>query len=271
MLSPYIGVLLAGKYRLEKQIGHGGMGTVWRALHVSLNAPVAVKLLILSPSQPATRTNPSAAIPPGILQRFHKEAQAAASIRSPHVVQILDHGVDDALGLPFIIMELLEGESLGQRLVRQPRLAAAEAVHILTQVARALSRVHEAELVHRDLKPENVFLVTNDDDVVAKILDFGIAKANVGALGSGMTRTGDVMGTPYYMSPEQLRGSKDVDAASDLWAFGVMACECFTGRRPFESDTYGGLTLKICVEPIPPPSSFAPVPQGFDTWFFRCV
>jgi eukaryotic-like serine/threonine-protein kinase len=270
MTSARVGTVLVGKYRLEQQIGQGGMGTVWRALHLGLNAPVAVKLLWLPTTQLQAKGE-AAPIPAAALQRFHAEAQTAAAIRSPHVVQILDHGVDDAVGAPFIVMELLEGESLAHRLQRETRLSASAAAHLLTHVGRALSRVHEAGLVHRDLKPDNVFLVSNDDEIIAKVLDFGIAKAQLNALSSGMTRTGDVMGTPYYMSPEQLRGSKDVDLGTDLWAFGVMACECVTGLRPFDAETYSGLTLKICVEPIALPSSLGSVPRGFDAWFLRCV
>jgi serine/threonine-protein kinase len=135
-----------------------------------------------------------------------------------------------------------------------------------------LSRAHEAGIVHRDLKPDNVFLVVNEDEEVAKVLDFGIAKAQAHALGQdSSTRTGAIMGTAYYMSPEQISGTKNVDYRTDLWAMGVMACECLTGRRPFESETIGGITLKICVEPVPLPSSLAPVPPGFDDWFTKIV
>ncbi|MEO8903169.1 MAG: serine/threonine-protein kinase [Polyangiaceae bacterium] len=256
------GTLLAGKYRLEVLIGRGGMGSVWRAEHLGLNAPVAVKLLdMVDFSDSAEARN-----------RFHREARAAAAIRSPHVVQILDHGVDPALGVPFIVMELMEGESLAQRLARSGRISAAEVARVFTHVARALSRAHEAGIVHRDLKPDNVFLVRNEDEEVAKVLDFGIAKAQGHGLGSdSATRTGAVMGTAYYMSPEQISGAKNVDFLTDLWAFGVMACECLTGRRPFDADTIGGLTLRICIEPVPVPSHFAPVPAGFDGWFARVV
>ncbi len=256
------GHILAHKYRLEVLIGRGGMGSVWRAEHLGLNAPVAVKLLDAGGS----------ALTPELLQRFYREARAAANIRSPHVVQILDHGVDELLGVPFIVMELMEGETLAQRLARAGRLDLADVAHVLTHVARALARAHEAGIVHRDLKPDNVFLVRNEDEVVAKVLDFGIAKAQAHALDKeGATRTGAVMGTAYYMSPEQISGTRDVDLSTDLWAFGVVACECLTGRRPFDAETIGGLALKICAEPVPAPSSLGPVPSGFDQWFFRIV
>src|SRR6478609_6795491 len=256
------GTVLAGKYRLETLIGRGGMGSVWRAEHLGLNAPVALKLLNLVEFEGAAEA----------LARFHREARAAAAIRSPHVVQILDHGVDPTFEVPFIVMELMEGESLANRLARCGRIAPPEVGKVFAHVARALSRAHEAGIVHRDLKPDNVFLVSNEDEEVAKGLDFGIAKARAHALGrDSNTRTGAIMGTAYYMSPEQISGTKNVDFRSDLWAMGVMACECLTGRRPFEADTIGGITLKICVEPVPLPSSLGPVPAGFDEWFAKIV
>jgi eukaryotic-like serine/threonine-protein kinase len=256
------GTLLGGKYRLEELIGRGGMGSVWRAHHLGLNAPVAVKLLNLE----------SGAAVADVVNRFHREARAAAAIRSPHVVQILDHGVDEATAAPFIVMELMEGESLASRLERVGRIRPAEAQRIFTQVARALSRAHEVGIVHRDLKPDNVFLVRNEDEEVAKVLDFGIAKAQAHGLdGGSATQTGALMGTAYYMSPEQISGKKNIDFRTDLWAFGVMACECLTGHRPFQADTLGGLTLRICIEPLPVPSSLGAVPPGFDAWFARIL
>lgn len=256
------GTVLAGKYRIESLIGRGGMGSVWRAEHLGLRAPVAVKLLDMPGGMPTAES----------LQRFHREARAAANIRSPHVVQILDHGVDAATGAPFIVMELMEGESLADRLQRLGRLSPGDVSQIFTHIARALVRAHEAGIVHRDLKPDNVFLVRNEDEVVAKVLDFGIAKVHAHSVGGdSATRTGSVMGTAYYMSPEQISGAKDIDFRTDLWAFGVMACECLTGARPFEADTIGGLTLKICVAPIPVPSHLAQVPRGFDAWFAGIV
>ncbi len=250
-----VGTLLAGKYRLEALIGRGGMGSVWRAEHLGLTAPVAVKLLDLHDSGGNAEA----------LARFHREARAAAAIRSPHVVQILDHGIDQHLGAPFIVMELMDGESLAQRLARQGRISPGETARVMTHVARALSRAHDAGIVHRDLKPDNVFLVRNEDEEVAKVLDFGIAKAHGHALaGDSGTRTGTVMGTAYYMSPEQISGQKSVDLRTDLWALGVMTYECVSGVRPFDAETIGGLTLKICVEPMPIPSQHALVPPGFD-------
>jgi len=251
------GTVFGGKYRLGQKLGQGGMGSVWRAEHVQLRSPVAIKLI-----EQSIATNPEA------LARFMREAQSAAALRSPHVVQILDHGADN--GVPYIAMELLEGESLAQRLERVHRLSPQEVSFILVQTARAITKAHEAGIVHRDLKPDNIFLVKNDDEEVAKVLDFGIAKAAGAALGpSSSTRTGALLGTPYYMSPEQAEGTRMVDFRTDIWAFGVIAFECLVGRRPFESEAFGSLLLAICTRPLPIPSSFGPVAPGFDEWFAK--
>ncbi|HVY29204.1 MAG TPA: serine/threonine-protein kinase [Polyangiaceae bacterium] len=252
------GQILQSKYRLERELGRGGMGSVWLAQHLTLQSQVAIKLI-----EPEIATNPEA------LARFLREAQAAASLRSPHVVQILDHGVDE--GVPFIVMELLDGESLAGRLERVQRLSPQETSRIMTQVARAMGRAHEAGIVHRDLKPDNIFLVRNDEEEIAKVLDFGVAKSRTHGMGgvSSATRTGSVLGTPYYMSPEQAEGSKTVDQRSDIWSMGVIAWECLLGTRPFESDTLGGLLLAICAREMPVPSRSGMVPPGFDAWFAR--
>jgi len=253
--------VLAGKYRLVSLIGRGGMGSVWKAEHLGLRAPVAVKLI-----------DQSIDMLPEALSRFHREAQAAASLRSPHVVQILDHGVDEASQVPFIVMELMDGESLATRLERSARLSAPETARIVSHVARALMRAHETGVVHRDLKPDNIFLVKNEDDEIAKVLDFGIAKSKAHALGNDTaTRTGSVLGTPYYMSPEQISGSKEIDYRTDLWALAVIAYEALTGQRPYTADTVGGLAIQICTQRPAPPSTHAPVPSGFDAWFDRAT
>ena len=255
------GFLLAGKYKLLSLLGEGGMGSVWRAEHLGLNAPVAVKVL-----------NPDIAATGEGLARFQREATAAAALRSPHVVQILDQGFDTATHQPFIVMELMEGESLAGRISRLGKLSPERTAVVVTHVARALARAHDAGIVHRDLKPDNVFLVRNDDEEIAKVLDFGIAKSEAHKLSGNVgTRTGTVMGTPYYMSPEQISGLKSVDFRTDLFALGVIACECLTGRRPFVADSIGGLAIKICTEPPPRPSALDAVPAGFDAWFERAV
>ena len=252
--------VLVGRYRLDERLGAGGMGSIWRAHHLVLAAPVAVKLIDRE-HVPDDET----------LARFMREAQSAATLRSPHVVQILDYGVDEQL--PFIVMELLDGENLAQRLRRLGRLGSADTARIVTHIGRAMARAHEANIVHRDLKPENVFLIRNEDEEIAKVLDFGVAKVSVGALGEDgtRTRTGSILGTPYYMSPEQAQGNKTVDHRSDLWSLGVIAFECLTGKRPFYSDGLGDLVLQICIRDIPVPSDVGSVPVGFDAWFARAV
>jgi len=252
--------VLVGRYRLDERLGAGGMGSIWRAHHLVLAAPVAVKLIDRE-AVPDEET----------LGRFMREAQSAATLRSPHVVQILDYGVDDKL--PFIVMELLDGENLAQRLRRLGKLASGDTARIVTHIGRAVARAHEANIVHRDLKPENVFLIRNEDEEIAKVLDFGVAKVSVGALGEEgtRTRTGSILGTPYYMSPEQAQGNKTVDHRSDLWSLGVIAFECVTGKRPFYSDGLGDLVLQICIRDIPVPSDIGSVPLGFDAWFARAV
>jgi serine/threonine-protein kinase len=250
--------VLAGRYRLERQLGKGGMGSVWLAEHLALRSWVAVKLM-----DPAIAATPEGA------ERFRREAQAAASLRSAHVVQVLDYGLHETT--PFLVMELLQGESLAACLERERRLTPDRTLAIMTQVARALGRAHAAGIVHRDLKPDNVFLVREDDQELVKILDFGIAKTPAAKFGGLETRTGVTMGTPYYMSPEQVEGKKAVDHRTDLWAMAVITSECLTGVRPFDGETYGELLLNICARPIPVPSSVGPVPGAFDAWFARAT
>jgi hypothetical protein len=256
-----VGSVLFCKYRLESLLGQGGMGSVWRAEHLGFKAPVAVKLMDAERAQTAEG-----------LARFHREAHAAAVIRSPHVVQVLDHGLDEETDTPFIVMELLEGETLGKRLRRAGQLSLAATAWVVADVCRALTRAHQAGIVHRDLKPENIFLVQEEEREIAKVLDFGVAKTNAVTVGLGeSTRTGDLLGTPYYMSPEQIRGARDVDGRSDLWALAVIACECVTGKRPFVGDTVGGLAVAICSDPIPSASSLGPASPAFEAWLERAL
>jgi len=250
--------VLAGRYRLERQLGKGGMGSVWLAEHLALRSWVAVKLM-----DPAIAATPEGA------ERFRREAQAAASLRSAHVVQVLDYGLHETT--PYLVMELMQGESLASCLEREKRLTPERTVAIMTQVARALGRAHSADIVHRDLKPDNIFLVREDDQELVKILDFGIAKTPQSQFGGMETRTGVTMGTPYYMSPEQVEGKKAVDFRTDLWAMAVIANECMTGVRPFDGSTFGELLLNICARPIPAPSSQGLHLPGFDAWFAKAT
>jgi serine/threonine-protein kinase len=255
--------LVAGKYRLTELLGRGGMGSVWAGIHTTLGTRVAVKFI-----------DAEHVDSPEARHRFENEARAAAALRSKHVVEVYDHGVMDD-GRPFIVMEFLDGEPLDRRLERVGRLPARDVARIVGQVCRALAKAHAAGIVHRDLKPENVFLVWDDEDGadVAKVVDFGIAKfTDATGPTTSATRTGSVLGTPYYMSPEQARGLRSVDYRSDLWSVGVIAFRCMTGRLPFEGEAVGDVLVKLCTAPIPVPSQYAPdVPPGFDAWLVRAL
>jgi len=255
--------LVAGKYELLRLIGRGGMGSVWEGRHVSLGTSVAIKFI-----EKEYADNDEAR------KRFDNEAHAAAALQSKHAIQIHDHGVTED-GKPYIVMELLVGEPLDKRLERVKVLALRDTAHIIQQVCRGLQKAHEHGIVHRDLKPENVFLVrsSDDDDEIAKVLDFGIAKIRASDQSvSSSTRTGAVLGTPFYMSPEQARGLRDIDHRTDLWSLGVIAFKCTTGRLPFEGESLGDLLVKICTVPIPMPSSYNPqLPPSFDAWFSRAL
>lgn len=248
--------MIAGKYRLESLIGHGGMGSVWRARHATLDMPVAIKFMA-----------PQALADAESRQRFDREARALAALRTPHIVQVLDHGVDG--DTPYIVMEHLEGEDLSTRLANRRRLPLAEVSHILSHVARALRRAHDAGITHRDLKPSNIFIARIDDEEVVKVLDFGVAKlAQTGALGDdGLTKTGTLLGSPGYMSPEQARG-KEVDYRSDLWALAVVIFRAVTGSKPFAGDSIAELVIKLCIDPRPVPSRIAgDLPPSVDRFF----
>ena len=255
MVEFQAGQVLAQRYRLSRLLGQGGMGSVWRADHLTLGSEVAVKLI-----DPEIGKNPEARA------RFVREAQAAAALRSPHVVQVLDYGMEGEV--PFIVMELMIGESLAERLQRVGQLAPEQTSRIMTDVARALAKAHDAGIVHRDLKPDNIFLVENDDVEVAKVLDFGVARVTAySADSASMTSTGAVLGTPFYMSPEQAEGLKQLDHRTDIWAMAVITFECLVGQKPFGGETLGGVFLAICARDIVVPSSLAAVPVGFDEWF----
>jgi serine/threonine protein kinase len=262
--TPPVQGLVAGKYQILGLIGRGGMGSVWEGRHTNLGTRVAVKFI-----------DPEYAESEEACARFVTEARAAATIQSKYAIQIFDNGVTD--GRPYIVMELLVGEPLDKRLDRLGRLTLQETARIIGHVSRALQRAHDAGIIHRDLKPENVFLVrsTDDDEEIAKVLDFGIAKIKgpPGQEGlSSSTKTGAVLGTPYYMSPEQARGLRNIDHRSDLWSLGVIAHKCVTGVLPFEGESVGDLLVKICTAPLPTPSLTAPgLPATFDAWFSKAL
>jgi serine/threonine protein kinase len=251
-----VGRIIAGKYCLLQQLGHGAMGSVWAAEHLALRSQVAVKLI----QQGALGL-------PHIPHRFEREARALAALRSPHVVQVLDYGVDS--GTQYLVMELLNGETLRARLTARGRLQAGEVGAIARQVGRAVSVSHAAGFVHRDLKPENVFLTSDGDELIVKVLDFGITKT-LASEATNLTDAGVMLGTCHYMSPEQARGGR-VDPRSDLWSLGVIVFECLTGSLPFRADSMFAAVSAICTAPIVVPSEVARVPAGFDAWFARAV
>lgn len=260
--APVKGRVLSGRYRLVEEIGRGGMGSVWRAERLGWQATVAVKLM--------TRTGDHK---PGARKRFEREVRLAAGLRSPHVVQVLDHGVDEETDTPYLVMELLEGESLATHLRHRGRLSTAETLSIVTQLCRALTRAHREGIVHRDLKPDNVFLVSNDEETLVKVLDFGVAKWIAPTdLDTFETRPGSLVGSPLYMSPEQLQTNSSIDHRADLWSLAVIVCECLTGKRPFSAPDFASLAVLLCGHgPRPDPSTLGPVPVGFDTWFRRAT
>jgi serine/threonine-protein kinase len=251
--------MISGRYRLEAPLGRGAMGEIWSAEHVRLKSHVAVKFL-----------DPSIADDPEMLDRFLREAQSAAAVRSTHVVQIFDCGVE--AGAPYISMELLQGESLDTRLGRCVWLAPEELNKIFGEVAIAIGNAHKMGVIHRDLKPGNIFLAREGELEITKVLDFGIAKVMSQSLSqtSGLgTRTGTLLGTPHYMSPEQARGSRDLDQSTDLWSLAIIAYECLTGHQPFSGSSLGDIVVRICTEEPRVPSSVADVPAGFDEWFLK--
>jgi eukaryotic-like serine/threonine-protein kinase len=254
---------IAGKYQLVRMLGRGGMGSVWEATHVSIGTHVAIKFIENAAGRDAEAQ-----------RRFHNEACAAAKLQSRHVIQVYDHGVTES-GEPYLVMELLRGEPLDARLTKVGRLSLRETAGIVAQICRALTRAHAEHIVHRDLKPENIFLVRelDSDEEVVKVVDFGIAKFSSGGPGPGSgTQTGALLGTPYYMSPEQAHNSKTVDHRSDLWAVGVLTYRCVVGKLPFDSDSFVDLMFQIVNGPSPVPSKHAPgLPDAFDAWFAKAV
>src|SRR5262245_24359558 len=242
------GTVIGGKYRIDGMIGRGGMGSVWSAMHLGLNQRVAVKLIArrYASSREAR-------------QRFDLEAKAAAQLRSRFVVQVYDNG-ETGDGTPYIVMELLEGESLDHRIHTRGAMPVDHAVRIITQVGRALTRAHAVGIVHRDLKPENIFLTRAEDDdgEIAKVLDFGIAKIKTPDSIDSATRTGAVLGTPLFMSPEQARGLKSVDHRTDLYSLGMVTFMMLTGHPAFTGESFGDILVAICTQPLPTLHQVAP-------------
>jgi serine/threonine-protein kinase len=239
--------VLLGKYRIERVLGRGGMGVVVRARHIDLDEVVAIKLL-----------RGDEVITHEMFARFAREAKAAAKLKSRHVVRVTDVGrLDD--GMPYMVMELLEGLDLSQTVRTKGPLEVGVAAQMIIQACEALAEAHALGIVHRDVKPSNLFVVARPDRALPllKVLDFGIAKAPE-SMDFSLTKTASVLGTPAYMSPEQLRSSRGVDARSDIWALGVVLYEIIEGRRPFEAEQFSELILKIGVDAPNPVTRMAP-------------
>jgi serine/threonine protein kinase len=236
-----VGDVIAGKYRVERVLGQGGMGMVVAATHIELDQLVAIKFLL-----PAAAANKSA------VERFAREARASAKLRSDNVVHVTDVGTFDS-GEPFIVMEYLEGQDLGQLLRAGGPLAIDDAVDYILQVCAALAEAHAAGIVHRDLKPANLFLAERQDTVrVVKVVDFGISKVTAVIPTGKITNTQDLMGSPLYMSPEQLSLSHDIDGRSDIWSLGIILYELIGGVPPFQDEGLPQLVTAVLVRPAPP-------------------
>jgi serine/threonine-protein kinase len=249
-MSLSTGDVIDGKYRIVRLIGEGGMGAVYEGENIRIHRTVAIKVLHAGVAE-----NQDA------VQRFEREAQAAGRIGSEHIVEVLDLGnLPD--GDRFMVMEFMDGDSLSARIQKRGRLTAQETYPVARQILEGLSAAHGAGIIHRDLKPDNVFLLKRRGGHVdfVKLLDFGISKFSAlsGESGFSMTRTGAVMGTPYYMSPEQAKGAKGMDHRADLYAVGVILYECITGRVPFNADTFNELLFKIVLETPQPIEQVVP-------------
>jgi eukaryotic-like serine/threonine-protein kinase len=248
-----------GNYRSISLLGEGGMGAVYLAEHPDIGRRVAVKVLHTD----LTRD-------PQLLTRFLNEARAANAIHHPNIIEILDSGTTDG-GMPYLVMELLEGETLAARVRRLGKLSLAEALDIAYQTASAVGAAHRKNIVHRDLKPDNLFIIadhSNPGRERVKVLDFGIAKLQAKTTPGMMvqTRTGTVMGTPAYMSPEQCLGNRELDARSDIYSLGIILYEMLCGRTPYVSTGFGELLDMHLHAPFPPPAAFGTeVPAGVET------
>jgi len=257
------GQILAGKFRIERVLGQGGMGVVVAATHLQLDERVALKFLL-----PDALANPEA------VERFAREARAAVKIKSEHVARVSDVGTLES-GSPYMVMEYLHGEDLAAWVRRNGAMPVAEAIEFLLQACEAIAEAHALGIVHRDLKPANLFVTHRvDGSPCIKVLDFGISKLTLpGATAElGMTKTTAVMGSPLYMSPEQMSSSRNVDMRTDIWALGVILYESLTGRVPFEAETMPQLCGMILQDPPRPIHELRPeLPQGLQEAVLRCL
>jgi serine/threonine-protein kinase len=253
------GIGLGSNIVLERQIGAGAMGAVWLAQNRALGSAVAVKVL-----------KAGLALDAQALARFQAEARAASSIDSPHVVKVFDFGVTPD-NEPYIVMELLRGRDLGEVLEKDGPMSPHRTALVVGQLCRALARAHELNVIHRDIKPANVFLLESDGEPFVKVLDFGIARF-AGDGNMAMTSTGAVVGTPYYMSPEQFFEPRSIDRRSDLWSVAVVAYSCLLGRLPFLGDSIGTISLAVHRATFALPSQIDPrLPRALDAFFQRAL
>jgi serine/threonine-protein kinase len=259
------GEILAGKFEVERVLGAGGMGIVVAARHTQLDQRVALKFLL-----------PVACEVPGAVARFLREGKAAARITSEHVARVMDTGVldaGDATGAPYLVMEYLEGSDLGAVVQRRGRVSVDEAIEFVLQACEAIVEAHDLGIIHRDLKPANLFLSKRADGTpLVKVLDFGISKVEGSGSRSQLTSASVLMGSPRYMSPEQMLSAKDVDARTDVWALGVILYELVTGKPVWHADTMQGLCALIASTPAPPLRALAPhAPQVLEDVVARCL
>ncbi len=256
-----VGQLIAGKYRVERILGEGGMGLLVAATDLGRRELVALKLM---------RTE--ALGNPDLVARFQREAATATRLTSPHVARVRDVGRLDG-GSPYLVMELLDGEDLAAMLARRGRLPVGEAVDVVLQACHALGEAHAMGIVHRDVSPANLFIARTPTGPVVKVLDFGVATAGpLGGPVSSMTRTGTVLGCPSYASPEQLQSSKHVDARADIWSLGAVLYELLVGRPPWVADSLGGLLGAVMLtEPASVRDARPDVPQELEQVLARCL
>ncbi|MGH7297675.1 MAG: serine/threonine-protein kinase, partial [Polyangiaceae bacterium] len=255
-----LGGVVSGKYRLDHVLGAGGMGVVVAATQIELDRPVALKFLL-----------PEAAKDPDVVARFSREARAAARIQGEHVARVLDVGAVES-GQPYLVMEYLQGADLSSRIAEARRLPLDEIATYLLQACEALAEAHGAGIVHRDLKPANLFLAVRPDHTrIVKLLDFGISKAPVVA-GGGVTSTQAIMGSPVYMSPEQLVSSRQADPRADIWSLGIVLYEALVGSPPFEAESMPQIVTRILHAPAPHLAVARPdLPPQLDAVVARCL
>jgi serine/threonine-protein kinase len=256
-----IGEVLAGKYKVEDVLGVGGMGVVVAARHIQLEQKVALKFL-----------RPEAMQSKEAVERFLREARNAVRLRSEHVAKVTDVGTLDS-GAPYMVMEYLDGADLSRVVHATGSIAIEEAVYFVLQACEAIAEAHSLGIIHRDLKPQNLFVTRRvDGKPLVKVLDFGISKTLDTAGGLSLTRTSSIMGSPLYMSPEQMRSSKNVDQRADIWALGVILYELLTGRVPFEAESVPELCLKVVQDEPTPPKGLRPeVPEGLSAVVLKCL